>query len=80
TQALILGMATTKKNGYIVIDEDQVLYMTYLYCIFMAHSVDNTVDEILMSSNTYMLNNKEEKYPIANIDNFFDIPLFKISK
>ncbi|MDE4942997.1 hypothetical protein, partial [Francisella tularensis] len=28
TQSLILGMAKTKKNGYIVIDEDQVLYMT----------------------------------------------------
>ncbi|MDE4994552.1 hypothetical protein NAH09_10660, partial [Francisella tularensis subsp. holarctica] len=34
TQALILGMATTQKNGDIVIDEDPVLYMTYLYCIF----------------------------------------------
>ncbi|AJI58985.1 pathogenicity determinant protein PdpC [Francisella tularensis] len=80
TQALILGMATTKKNGDIVIDEDQVLYMTYLYCIFMAHSVDHTVDEILMSSNTYMLNSKEEKYPIANIANFFARPVFKLSK
>ncbi|MDE4978333.1 hypothetical protein NAI52_11925, partial [Francisella tularensis subsp. holarctica] len=60
TQALILGMATTKKNGEIVIDEDQVLYMTYLYCIFMAHSDDHTEYEILKSSNTKMLNSKEE--------------------
>lgn len=52
TQALLLRMATTVKNGNIVLDEDQMLYMTYLYCIFMAHSVDHTVDEILMSSNT----------------------------
>ncbi|MDE4974073.1 hypothetical protein, partial [Francisella tularensis] len=80
TQALILGMATTKKNGDILIDEDQVLYMTYLYCIFMAHSVDHTLDEILMSSNTYMLNSKEEKYPIAHIANFFARPVFKLSK
>ncbi|WP_425536940.1 hypothetical protein [Francisella-like endosymbiont] len=80
TQALLLGMATTVKNGNIVLDEDQMLYMTYLYCIFMAHSVDHTVDEILMSSNTYLINSKDKKYPIFNIADFFARPVFGLSK
>lgn len=74
TQALLLGMATKKGD----IDEDQVLYMTYLYCIFMAHSIDHTVDEILMSSNTFLHN--QEKYPIRNIADFFERPLFKLNE
>lgn len=36
----------------------------------MAHSVDHTVDEILMSANTYLLNSEEVKYPIFNIADF----------
>ena len=80
TQALLLGMATKVKNGNIVLDEDQMLYMTYLYCIFMAHSVDHTVDEILMSSNTYLLNSKDKKYPMFNIADFFARPVFGLSK
>ncbi|AXH32294.1 MULTISPECIES: hypothetical protein [Francisella] len=79
TQALLLGMATTKKGDSKVLDEDQLLYMTYLYCIFMAHSVDHTVDEILMSANTYLFNSKEEKYPILSIDKFFSKPVFQLS-
>ncbi|MDE4940552.1 hypothetical protein NAI66_11350, partial [Francisella tularensis subsp. holarctica] len=50
------------------------------HCTFQAHSVDHTVEEILLSSNTYMLNSKEEKYPIANIANIFARPVFKLSK
>ncbi len=80
TQALLLGMATTVKKGDVVLDEDQMFYMTYLYCIFMAHSVDHTVDEILMSSNTFLLNSTDKKYPILNIADYFARPVFGLYK
>lgn len=80
TQALLLGMATKVKKGDVVLDEDQMFYMTYLYCIFMAHSVDHTVDEILMSSNTFLLNPEDKKYPILNVADFFSRPVFGLYK
>ena len=46
----------------------------------MAHSVDHTVDEILMSSNTYLINSKDKKYPIFNIADFFARSVFGLSK
>lgn len=46
----------------------------------MAHSVDHTVDEILMSLNTYLINSKDKKYHIFNIADFFARSVCGLSK